>query len=327
MGITIKDVAAVAKVSIATVSRVLMESDKVAPQTTEHVKKIVNQLGYRPDRLAQALRQKRSQTIGYIVPTLNNEIVLHLLAALECELAVYDLIILLTASSGKNRDEANQIERLLAHGVDGIFYVPGATENAKEELARARKEIPIVQLLGPVIEPSIDLLTVDYTAGIELMYRYAKKNKCRKVAFIGEGASTEIGEDKLKAFSDIAIENDDADSFPIRVGGHTIEFGRFATENLLSESAVPDAIICGNERIATGCLQALAQREGLTESVLVMGFQSTETEAPGKLQYTLARLPVEELAQEATRIMLQRFYGLDDPPLRERMSPVLRIQT
>lgn len=328
MGITIKDVAAVAGVSAATVSRVLTGSDKVAPETAEHVKTIVENLGYQPDRVARALRQRRTNLLGYVVPNLNNPAVLQLLAALELELSSQELILAVASSADKIEGEVAQVNRLLAQGIDGLFIIPFDTENSAKTLTYVQEEgLPVVQLLRRVNEPAIDYVATDYAAGIRQVVRHLAREGQRSIAFVGEGAITSIGEEQLRAFVDAVEDLTDVEQHAIRVGGVTTEFGRQATLGLLEQEQRPDAIICGNDLIAVGALQVLEMHNLTVRDIAITGFDGLEPATYLNSKLTTTGQPTTRLAQEAMRLMSQRLSGLSDAPVEIRISPHLIVRS
>ncbi|MEM7800848.1 MAG: LacI family DNA-binding transcriptional regulator, partial [Chloroflexota bacterium] len=162
MGITIKDVAAVAGVSPATVSRFLTGNAKVAEETAQQIRQVIEELGYQPDRVARALRQRKTQLLGYIVPNLNNLIAMQLLIALEREASERGFLIAVSSAGNLANTEVVQIERLVAQGIDGLFIFPSGGEQTCDALTRVLgDEIPVVQIGQLVNGVAADYVGVD----------------------------------------------------------------------------------------------------------------------------------------------------------------------
>ena len=323
MGITIKDVAAAAKVSAATVSRVLVESDKVSPVTLEHVRKVIAQLGYKPDRIARALRRKRSDVIGYIFSNAHNSISLRILGALQSELSRRDLLLLSTGSAVNTRI---QIEQLTTHGIDGLFIQAEYDPDTEQCILEAAGKLPVVRLAGRGEEGAYDSVSVDFEAGVGQMVRYLAGSSCRKPVFIGRGTKSEYGGRIIEAFVD-AVTGDGHFEEPIlRIGADTREFGRQVTATMLADGHKPDAIICENGEIAEGSIESRNSAGIDPKELRILGIESGDSTPIIMRHTTYLAFPVEALSQEAVRLMLERISGMDSKPVDEKVVPNLVIR-
>lgn len=326
MGITIKDVAAVAGVSPATVSRFLTGNAKVAEDTAQQIRMVIEDLGYQPDRVARALRQRKTQLLGYVVPNLNNLMAMQLLIALEREASERGFLIALSSVGNLASAEPLHIERMVAQGIDGLFMLPMGGHATSEMLARAiEDEVPVVQIAERVNGISADFVGIDFDAGMQALVRYLRRDKQHKLAFIGEGATSYMGETQLKAFTNVVRANSDLILRGVKVGGYSAEFGRLSTNLLLAQNEQPQSIICGNENIAEGCLQAIHNHPALAHDVRVLAFGNTHPLIRNNSAIMMAGFPYADVAQEAMRVMLQRLSGLAGEPLSIGITPNLRM--
>ena len=140
---TIVDVAAAAGVSIATVSRALGGQSRVAPALAERVRAAAARLGYLPDRRGRALVQRRSNSIGAVVPTIDNPIFARALAALQVRLDADGYRLLLASTEYAEPRELAAVQALVEHGVDGVVLV-GARHHAGVLPLIAARGIPVV---------------------------------------------------------------------------------------------------------------------------------------------------------------------------------------
>ena len=321
MGITIKDVAAAAKVSVATVSRVLVESDKVSPSTLEHVQKVIGQLGYKPDRIARALRRKRSGVIGYICPNAHNTISLRMLGAVQSELSRHDLLLL---STGSTIHVQNQIDQLTTHGVDGLFIQAKYDPNTERFILEAAGKLPVVRL--SCRSCAYDSVSVDFEAGVGQMIRYLAASNRRKPAFIGRGSNSEYGERIIGAFVEAVAKYRQFEEPVLRIGAKTREFGRQVTAAMLADSHRPDAIICENSEIAAGSIEARNAAGIGPKELQILGIEAADSTPIMMRHNTYLAFPAEELSQEAVRLMLERLSGIDSEPADEKVAPNLVIR-
>jgi len=325
VGITIKDVAAVAGVSTATVSRVLSGKDHVSSDTAAHVREIVDRLGYHPDRVARALRQQRSHLIGVIVPDLVEPRGALVVALLD-QFADADLTLAVACSHHHADREAAHVDRLLSQGIDGLLIVPADRTRSAERILRAGDDVPIVQLEDRVDAPFTDHVGTDQAAGINHVVRHLVRERRTRIAFIGQGVATWTGEQRLRAFVDGAPRHG-AEVVAVRVGGSTAEFGHQAARSLLGAGDPPDALLCDSDTIAFGALTTLRELGLSPEDVAITGFGGTDAAALVTPDLTTLAPPVIEIAAEAWRILLERLSGSADEPRSIVLSPRLIVRS
>ena len=120
---SVRDVARLAEVSIATASRAINTPEMVRPVLRQKIEAAIAELGYVPDGNARALVQRRTMTIGAIVPTIDNAIFSTLLRGLQTKLQENKYTLLLASSNYNLAQEAEEVRTLLIRGVDGILLV------------------------------------------------------------------------------------------------------------------------------------------------------------------------------------------------------------
>ena len=187
MAITLKDVASVAGVSTATVSRALAGSERVAPRTADHVRTIADDLGYRFDNVARALRQKRSNLVGMVAPDYNFPYAQDLLYALNQELFHDELVLASVASFGSSEHELAQVERLLGQRMDALIFIPAHPVESKAAVDITREEdVPVIQLFRRVQHPQTVDVLLDYAFGVDFAIRSIRPGAIRSVAYIDD---------------------------------------------------------------------------------------------------------------------------------------------
>ena len=190
MAITLKDVASVAGVSTATVSRALAGSERVAPQTASHIRSIADDLGYRFDNVARALRQKRSNLVGMVAPDYAFPGAPDLLFALNRELFHSEFVLAAVTSFGSVESEFVQVERLLGQRIDALLIVPvDPIKSAAAIHIALDEEIPVLQLHRPVHHARTSTFTLDYAAGIDFALRLSGYRPEMTILYGGESSS------------------------------------------------------------------------------------------------------------------------------------------
>jgi len=269
----IQDVAARAKVSIATVSRVLNESNhKVRPQTRARVLAAVRKLNYRPNALARGLLMKRTMTIGVIIPDISNPYYAEIVRGIQDVADEKGYNILLQNTDRKQARIIKSIHLLREKIVDGVIFSGGiihefATLAALNEL---RERVVVIGRH----EVNFPAALVDNIGGATEAIQHLIDLGHRKIAFIGGPKNSTTMIDRLKGYECALAQN----GYPLKNnllkwGDLTPESGYNAAAALLRQKNRPTAIFAGNDMMAFGSLHA-ARMLGLTvpDDVAVVGF-------------------------------------------------------
>lgn len=322
MGITIKDVAALAGVSPATVSRVLTGTKRVAPETASRVNEIVERFGYQPDRVAQAMRRQRFNMVGLIVDSVDSVEGVDVVEGVTDTLAEEGINVALAISHANVERERRSIDRLLAQGIDGLLLVPAHASDSTEACVRARQDVPVVLLGSDILGTEIDVVRTDHDAGMRQVLRHLTRRGVRSVALIDEGGRSAGGMARMRAFVRAAEDSPGLAPPVVRIGRLHGELGRTSIWELADADQLPDAILCGNSQVLDGVVRGFYEIDrpiGGT-SLVVMG-AARHVSAP---ENTLRlRTPVRELVEEGVRLLLRRVAGFDGRPENLALPPSL----
>src|ERR1700757_1802232 len=165
---TVKDIAATAGVSVATVSNVFNDKPNVGRATRQKVLRVAKQLEYRPNRAAQAMRTGRARAIGLVLPDLTNPFFPELAQAVENKARSLGLLVCLIDSQGRADSESDGFALLKQHAVDGIIWCPLATRLPGHLRNLMR---PIVLIDRP--RPGYAVVHSNYVMGGRLLANYA----------------------------------------------------------------------------------------------------------------------------------------------------------
>jgi len=249
MAITLKDVASVAGVSTATVSRALAGSERVAPQTANHIRTIADDLGYRFDNVARALRQKRSNLVGMVAPDYAFPYAHDFLFALNQELFRGEYVLASVTSFGSAANEFVQVERLLGQRMDALLIVPADPAESAAAIDIALEDvIPVIQLHRPLPNPQTSSYTLDYEAGIDFALRFCGFRPDMTVQYCGDESSF-AAELKREAFLSLMSWRETAAYDVLRLdaaAGH----GGELDSSLSIQGEPARLIVCDSYRIA-----------------------------------------------------------------------------
>ena len=321
MGITIYDVATAAGVSPATVSRVLAGGASVAPETAERVSAVVARLGYRPDRVAQALRRQRSGMVGLVLSTTDYPASLQLVAELARALASLDLSLVLADGSANREAESESVERLLAQRVDGLLLVQTSTIST----SLPATEVPVIFVDSGSGGGRFDAVSTDHAAGVRQAVRYLVRKGAQRIAFLGDGAASRIGAAQLEGFTAAARVGESLETV-LRIGPMSAEFGRSMVLELSATSRPPDAYVCGSDLVAAVVCSGLTTRSRAGDPPLVVGYGGADWTAAVTPALSTIRIPTREIAIETVRVASLRLGGLRGDPVDIQLPPSLVVR-
>jgi len=308
---TIVDVAAAAGVSISTVSRALAGHARVDPRLAERVRTAAASLGYVPDRRGRALVQRRSNSIGAVVPTIDNPIFARALNALQVRLDADGHRLLLATTEYDHGRELAAVQALVEHGVDGVVLVGARHHPGVLPLIGARG-IPVVCTWTYDPDAAIATIGFDNREAMQRLTWHLVDLGHRRIAMI---AGVAEGNDRAAARRDgfaAALAARGLEPHAILERPYTIAEGRAAARLLLAAPHPPTALACGNDILAFGAL-AEAREMGIAvpAQVSVTGFDDVDLASHVVPPLTTMRVPSAEMGKLAAEYLLARLAGRD----------------
>jgi DNA-binding LacI/PurR family transcriptional regulator len=324
---TIYDVARLAGVSTATVSRALNDTGKIAPATRASIDAAVEQLGYEPNRIARSLVTRTTQTIALLLPDIANPFYAALVSGIQQAALRHDHTMLLCTTEGDPEREEQYLNLLRAKRVDGALV--DGLRLPPDRIARfVRDGFPIVCLDRDIDSTSIPLVQVDNRLGGLLATEHLISLGHTSIAHVAGAAALRISDDRLAGYRDALLGGGiPADPRLVEHGGFTEEGGYDATARLL-EGGVPfTAVFAGNDLSAIGVVAALAEH-GLRvpTHVSVVGFDDLRLAAFVRPPLTTVRQPAAEIARLATQILMDLTHGRTVETMRHLLPPELVVR-
>lgn len=303
----IRAVAALAKVSIATVSRTINGSPVVSERLSKRVWLAIEQLNYFPNTHARSLVSGRSRILGIIVENITNPFFPELIQCFE-EIAVAHGYEILVSSSNSDPDILTTcVRRMIERKVEGVAMLTfGEEEPVLDQLAF--HDIPIVLAEFRLADPKTSTILLDYTTGIRAAVNHLAELGHSKIAFLA-------GPHKIH--SAITRENDfrnamEAAKLPVQKKwviecDHTLKGGVAGFERLQALASRPTAILCSNDMTAIGVLRA-AYMGGLRvpQDVSVIGLDDIDFAEFTLPPLTTIRLSRADLARAAFEALRQQ---------------------
>lgn len=327
MSITIRDVAEHAGVSVATVSRVLAGSRKVAPELALRVRDSARELGYRHNAVARALRHGKTATVGMVVPEIGNPFFPSIVEAVERALSHTGRNLLLCDSQQDLALELQRTRALIARQVDGLIIVPVSASGSRAALDEIPRQLPVVQLDRYAEGYLGDWVGVDDAFGIGLAVEHVASLGARRLAFVSAAISSSSAQRRLQGFVTTVERLGLPADTPLLLGAYRAEWGRAAAQDIIAAGELPDAVVCGNDEIAVGLLGEL--RRGHVQvpgDLLVTGFDDIRFAQMIDPPLTTVRQPREQIAAECIRLLDARMADPDLPVQRIAITPSLMIR-
>jgi LacI family transcriptional regulator len=304
--LTSHDVARAAGVSQSTVSRALRDDPVVSATTRAHVKAVVDELGYTPSDLARSLSTQSTRTIGMVVTDVANPFYPYLISPLHDELSKLDYRMLLVTDGAHSEPP----QQLVNRAVDGAVLTT-TTLDSPLPAALAERGVPFVFLTREADGLPADAAVVDNPLGASLMAGEVLRAGHRRIgAILGpENTSTAVERERglrvTLASASVAL-----DDRHLRRGPFTADTGYSGMRELMALEERPTAVICGNDLIALGALNA-AQALGLAvpDDVSVVGFDDLPLAGWELVQLTTVHQPMEDMARTAARLLVARIEG------------------
>jgi LacI family transcriptional regulator len=274
------EVAAAAGVSPTTVSHALSGKRHVAEATRERILRTVAELDYRPNLVARGLRKQETQTIALIVPDIANPYYPASARALNDGLSSAGYLTLIGNTDGDPGLEAALLRDMVARGIDGIAMHSLSTAPAKARQI-VGPSVPLVMAGSDDGSQSADLIATDDAAGIGEAVRHLAASGIRDVGFISGPEGQTPGVFRLTSYraATQALGLHIDPSWIVNTT-YTRDGGFAAATRVLSAPTRPQAVLCANDLIAIGVLDA-ARAIGLRvpEDLAVVGFDDIETAA------------------------------------------------
>ncbi|MGS2664722.1 LacI family DNA-binding transcriptional regulator [Corynebacterium glucuronolyticum] len=299
---TLADVARVAGVSTATVSRFLSRATTVAPETATRVRKAMDELNYKPNRLARALRTNRTGQLGVVLPGFENQFFFELLLNIEKAARKRGFGVLIV---GSNTLPDTLAELSRSQAVDGILLASSSWPKAEPPSA----SIPMVCIDRPLPGARSSFVSVDNVNGAKAVTEHLLAQGAKTFGLLTGPMHIPSAQERTKGFYE-AIRNtatcikEEEGDFTAQAGVDFVDSFNGQTEGL--PEGLPDAIFAENDLMAAGVLSRLTETN---QKALVAGFDGLTSTTRLYPRITTLVQPQEQLAQLAVDKLIAAVNG------------------
>jgi LacI family transcriptional regulator, repressor for deo operon, udp, cdd, tsx, nupC, and nupG len=322
---TIEDVARLAGVSTATVSRALHEPAKVSADTATRVHAAVRDIGYTLNIAAQTLRQRRSNALLVVVPNIGNTFYGEVLAGIEAAAHAAGQTILIADSAQDAGREAAYLAWLRNGRADGVFLMarPEVDWSTVAPVPETGLR-PVVMISEPPVIPGTPWVTIDHQAGAQEITTHLIAMGHRRIAHVTGPDTTGLRSTRLNGYlAALAAAGLPADPSHIIPGDFSADSGARAADALLALIPRPTAVFCANDEMAMGLIGALARRGvRVPLDISVAGFDDIQFAACFVPAITTIRQPRRAMGEAAVALM-HRLLGRDGADMTAPVQQVL----
>lgn len=303
---TISDVANLAGVSTATVSRVLNGYTHVSPRVLERVEKAIADLGYEPNAMAKSLRTLKSNRIIVTVPDIANPFYANIIRGVEETASAAGYAVLLGdigSAAGSDEAYAALLKRKEADGL--IFLGHTLPDSLQERVTRDGAAAPVVNGCEFSGSLPVSSVNIDNTAAARDMIEHLHRLGHRHIGVITGDMRSPTSRGRLKGVEAAATALGISEGLQIVRGDYTIESGIARATELIGASHRPTAIFCFSDDMAFGAIHALREA-GLScpGDVSIAGFDDLRLAKYAQPALTTIRQPMHEIGVKTVELLL-----------------------
>jgi len=317
-----KEIARLAGVSQATVSRVLSGHQHVAEATRSRVMAVVDEHGYVPNVLARNLVMQRSDTIGLVVSNITNQFYPELIEAV-CDLAARHNLNVILGNIGQSPERQRDYLRLLIEQRVAGVLLTSAMMKSPYVVELVRKRYPIVLVNRQLSGVRSDLVVIDNEDGARKAVRHLLALGHARIAYIGGLAGTSTNRDRERGYRAALREADlPVDPALIFPGDYTVATAKMAARKAMSLVDRPTAALCADDGIAFGFIDGLIDVGcAVPADCAVIGFDDVSAASHRLIGLTSVRQPTKHMAELAMTLLLDRINGTGPEKPRQIVLP------
>lgn len=311
MALSTKEIAKLAGVSDATVSRVINNHPSVAPDTRSRVEAVINQYGFMRNMVARGLRRQQSDIIGVIIPDVTNEFFARIVLSVQDALLNHGYLAVMCNIKENDTLEEASLKMLKAQSIAGLIYISGRSGGEMAPL----NDVPTIYIdRDPVsaLQTNAALITSDNREGGHLAARELISKGCKRLAILTDRRKVSTYTDRYEGWRETILSS----GLPVDPGlvlkldEITFDQAQKQVSELVASGQPFDGLFCANDTVAVGALTAL-HRLGVSvpNKVKVVGFDDTSIAQQCAKPLTTIRQRTDEMGRMAVNVLLDLMHG------------------
>ncbi|WP_041087466.1 LacI family DNA-binding transcriptional regulator [Jeotgalibacillus soli] len=304
--VKMSDVAKLAEVSNATVSRVLSSPENVREETRKRVLESIKELNYQPNTIARSFRKMETKSILVIVPDVTNQFFSEVLRGIEQKAGENGYQVLLGNSNNDVEKEYDFLNQLRQRQADGMILL---TARMKQEVIEEFSEdFPVVLACEYKEGSSIPTVSIDNISGARKATEHLINLGHKRIAHLSGPMEVILSRDRLKGYHQAMLRNElETDSVLVQEGDYSYEAGYNLMNKLCALEEPPTAVFAANDEMAIGAIKAAKENFfRVPEDIAVVGFDDIKISSIFEPSLTTVSQPKLEIGEKAMELLLKQ---------------------
>lgn len=324
----IHEVAKLAGVSIATVSRAFNNSKLIKGDTKSRILRIAEEIDYKPSPLARGLSTRMTDTIGVIIPDITGEFFTDIIHGIDEEAHRWNKFIIVASSHSQRNAVETLIDFMSSGRVDGVIMMaPQIHKEVPEIISKSKRPVVLINSLNDIDEAVS--ISIDNYQGTVANVEHLLEHGFKRIAIIKGPKDNCDAEERFLGYKD-TLEKHGIEINPNWVvdGDFTVRSGYYGFMRLMTLAERPEAIFATNDMMALGVYEgAKVLKVRIPQDIAVTGFDDIYLSRLLTPRLTTVHAPIEELGSKAVRYLLKLIDGEVNPleAYHEKLSTGLII--
>lgn len=332
MAVTIKDIAKEAGVSRTTVSRVLNNSGYVKEETRQRILDVMNRLNYTPSAIARSLSTNKTNTIGVIIPQINDPFFGEIIKGISEVATESDFNIILCNTNDNIDQEYKFLEVLMQQRIQGIIITPtlARSERNKKYLKHIKDSgIPVILVDGHIKYNEFSGVFIDHVQGGFEATEALVKNGHKKIAIITGQMDSRPARERLRGYKEALLTNDiDINENYIYYGDYTFKTSYELTKEILELKDRPTALFVTSNMMMLGSIKAINEQNlKIPDDIAIIGFDKIDILNIIGMNFSFVNGPTFELGKTAMTMLNDVLINKDNKIIRRKtLKPELSLK-
>lgn len=301
---TIKDIAQLAEVSIATVSKIKNGNDRnISRATRDKVNRLIEENNYVPNAVAKGLKSKRTKTLGFILPDISNPFFPEIARGVEDIAWAHRFSVTFCNTDNDTQREEDALQLMQSKMVDGVIVTRSMFGKSSEILTKYNFPIVVVDRKGKTGREKVGEIVIDAKKAFFDVTEHLIACGCKNIAYIS--AKGKYDNERYNGFKSALIHAGlDLNEKSVYRAQYNVETGIEGVEKIFAQY-VPDAIVCGNDLIAVGVMSALRDKQiSVPENIKITGFDDIYFSRFLSPSLTTVKQPAYEMGAAAAQMLI-----------------------
>ena len=306
---TLSEVARQAGVGNTTVSRVINGGERVSPRTLARVRRVIEQLGYRPNQAARVLKGDRTKTIGLIIPSMADPFFSSCAEAAQAVARANDSLLIVTATQNDPHTEIENVNILMSHRVDGLLIAPANSRSQALCDLVNRLSVPIVTIDRPIFNASVSSVVTDNFKGAKTATQHLiEQHGCERIACLTGESTLFTIQERIRGYR--AAVSAAGLTSTLNTSIKDYRSAEYAIESLLAGPNCPDAFFTLKNSTTIYAFEVL-QKLGISmpKPIALLGFDDFELATTLRPSVSVVQQPVEDIGRAAAELLFEKFPG------------------